>query len=92
MVASKEKVDQQVSHVALFLRDGRVDDERPFVHTHRPAWHHLGWTESPCRLDLLSLFAGGRLVRVRRRFCGDNQSVKRASTSFASVGTGVAAE
>lgn len=31
MVAAKEKVDQRVSHVALFLRDGRVDDERPFV-------------------------------------------------------------
>lgn len=31
MVAAKEKVDQRVSHVALFPRDGRVDEERPFV-------------------------------------------------------------
>lgn len=31
MVAAKEKVDQQVSHVALCVRDGRVEDERPFM-------------------------------------------------------------
>lgn len=31
MVAAKEKVDQQVSPVAPFVRDGQVGDERPFM-------------------------------------------------------------
>lgn len=31
MVAAPEKVGQQVSPVALLVRDGQVDDDRPFM-------------------------------------------------------------
>lgn len=41
MVATKKKVDQ-VSRVALFVRDCHVDDER-LCHTHQLAWNHSGW-------------------------------------------------
>lgn len=42
-VAAKEKADQQVSCVALFVRNCHVDDERQLCHAHWLAWNHSGW-------------------------------------------------
>lgn len=88
MVAAKEKADQ-VSRVALFVRDCHVDGERLFV-PHSSAGMEpfrmghsdlAGWTCPP--------FAWGRLIRVNETgilWGNPNQRQSRKSTSFASVG------